>query len=73
MDDAQQTDHAPRARRRLGLVVGFLVILSGAGYSYDYGCREPPSNELILYGNIDIREVDVAINEAGRVIAMHAE
>ena len=73
MDDAQPTDHAPRARRRLGLIVGFLVILSGAGYWYVYGGREPPSNELILYGNIDIREVDVAFNEAGRVIAMHVE
>lgn len=31
------------------------------------------SNELVLYGNIDIREVDLAFNEGDRIVAMYAE
>jgi multidrug resistance efflux pump len=31
------------------------------------------SSELTLYGNIDVRVVDVAFNESDRIIAMHVE
>jgi HlyD family secretion protein len=31
------------------------------------------SSELVLYGNVDVREVDVAFNEGDRIIAMHVE
>lgn len=32
-----------------------------------------PSNELVLYGNVDVREVDLAFNESDRVVHMYVE
>jgi len=51
------------------LIVLLLVVVVGiAGGAYWWSHRQPPSqNVLTLYGNIDIRQVQLAFNDAGRV------
>jgi len=63
---------ASRAKRLL--VVG-LVIAAAAGGGYLYVKRNatPEGGPLVLYGNVDVREVDLGFNVAGRVEAMLVE
>lgn len=50
------------------LIVLLLVVVGIAGGAYWWSHRQPPSqNVLTLYGNIDIRQVQLAFNDAGRV------
>jgi len=64
---------APRAKRlRIAAAVLVVALLAVAAFVYTHWQRGP-SDELVLYGNIDVREVDVAFNEGDRVVAMHVE
>jgi len=39
-----------------------------------FGLRDPKtSTDILLFGNIDVREVDLAFNESDRIVAMHVE
>lgn len=50
----------------------FLLILAGIAYLvYPYWKREPENqHELTLYGNVDIRQVDLGFRVKGRVLSM---
>jgi HlyD family secretion protein len=50
------------------------VLLAGGGYAYlQYWRVQSPSDEIALYGNVDIREADLAFNVAGRIETMQVE
>jgi len=58
----------------VGLVAVTLIAGGAAGY-YFYGRPRAavPSDQLVLYGNVDIREADLAFNISGRVEQMRVE
>ena len=56
----------------IGLVV--LVLLAGAGWAaYYFLANSPTDDRLTLYGNVDVREVDLAFNVEGPIDVMHVE
>ena len=55
----------------IALIVG--AALAGGGYYYYREQRAAGGHELVLYGNVDIREADLAFNNAGRVEKMLVE
>lgn len=59
-------------RRAVGLAIGVIVVLVGLGIgSYYLWFRESaPQDRLVLYGNVDIREVNLGFNVSGRVEQM---
>ena len=54
-------------KRPLIVVVLLLVVLVAGGAYWWTQRAKPVSNTLTLYGNIDIRQVQLAFNDAGRV------
>jgi HlyD family secretion protein len=65
----------PPTRRRLvfaALVVAGLAILAGVAFLY-FENRSASDELLILYGNIDIREAELAFNSEGKVETMLVE
>jgi len=60
-------------KRRLIIVVALAVMLAGgwAAYTYVYLPRERASDgTLVLYGNVDVRQVNLAFKVPGRIVAM---
>jgi HlyD family secretion protein len=54
--------------------VAGVVIAAGAAYGYVHFWREHSTPaDIILYGNVDIREADLAFNVAGRIESMRVE
>ena len=47
-----------------------LVALAALGLAWWLTHRHAASNELVLYGNIDLREVDLAFNDSQRVVSV---
>ncbi len=64
----------PRKKWLIGLVL-IALVAGGAGYTYLRFRAAAPDNpdELVLYGNVDIRQADLAFNIAGRVADMLVE
>jgi len=54
------------------MVAAAIVVLLAVGLWFARQDRSSP-DELVLYGNIDVRQVDVAFNEGDRIVAMHVE
>ena len=54
-------------KRPLIIVVLLLIVLVAGGAYWWTQRAKPVSNTLTLYGNIDIRQVQLAFNDAGRV------
>ena len=60
--------------RRNALIVGILALLVGAGVWFFYLRSSEPSDETLqLYGNVDIRQVDLGFRVAGRIAEMRFE
>lgn len=59
------------------IIVVVLVLAGGVtGWLYATGRvsgAHPPANELTLYGNVDVRQVELGFRVAGRLGAMHVE
>ena len=55
----------------IALIVG--AAIAGGGYYYYRQQRAADGHELVLYGNVDIREADLAFNDAGRIEKMLVE
>src|SRR5579863_3449942 len=47
-----------------------LVVLAALGLAWWLTHRQAASNEIVLYGNIDLREVDLAFNDSQRVASV---
>jgi len=48
-----------------------LIVLAAAGTAFFYAKNEKTSNSLTLYGNVDIREVDLGFRVSGKLAEMH--
>lgn len=64
-----------RAKGRIGLVLILAIaVAAGAGYwRWRSGQQNESTNELVLYGNVDIRQVELAFNGSERVVSMLVE
>lgn len=61
--------------RRHRVVIAAVVVVGVVAAAAVWLARRGPasSDVLVLYGNIDVRQVDVAFNEGDRIVAMHVE
>jgi HlyD family secretion protein len=60
--------------RRIAFIL-FLLIAVGAagGATWWFNYRKPPSNELALYGNVDLRQVELPFNDNERIAAVNVQ
>jgi HlyD family secretion protein len=56
--------------KRIALIVLLLAAASAAGFSWWFSHRENPHHELVLYGNVDLRQVQLAFNNNERIVAV---
>lgn len=47
-----------------------VVVVAAAGIAWWLTHRQPASHDIVLYGNIDLREVDLAFNDSQRVASV---
>ena len=59
-------------RRWMMVFAGLAIVAVAAAFSYRYWPR-PAADQLTLYGNVDIRQVDLAFNSAGRLQELRRE
>src|SRR5271163_4729994 len=52
--------------KRISLIMAFLV-LAGAGATWWLVARDAPRLGLVLYGDVDLRQVDLAFNDSERI------
>jgi HlyD family secretion protein len=59
-------------RRRVLVLMALAAIVAAgwAAYTYLYLPRERSSNDLVLFGNVDVRQVDLSFKVAGRIMTM---
>jgi HlyD family secretion protein len=57
---------------RRAIVVGLLITAGGA-VAWWYFHRAEAPNELALYGNVDLRQVQLAFNNSERIVAVQAQ
>lgn len=51
-----------------------VVLLAGAAFAWWYFDRQPAdTNELVLYGNVDLRQVSLAFDGADRIAALNVQ
>jgi HlyD family secretion protein len=63
----------PQSRRRWPILIALLAVaVAAAGGAYRYWPRAQPTF-LTLYGNVDVRQVDLAFNASGRLQQLHKE
>jgi HlyD family secretion protein len=56
--------------RRTVLIVLLIVAAGAAGGAWWFTHRKPPAGELTLYGNVDLRQVQLAFNNSERIAAV---
>lgn len=59
--------------RRFFVIFTLLLILGAVGFYYYFFTQEQPKDTLILYGNVDVRQVDIAFRVSGRVNEIYFE
>lgn len=59
--------------KRVAIIIVVLAALGGGGAWYFYGREAAPDPDLLLYGNVDIRQVDLAFRVTGRLAQMRFE
>ena len=57
----------------LRIVILLIVLLGGGAAAFVYFSSEPPAGRLTLYGNVDIREVDLGFRVQGKLEEMRVE
>ena len=60
-------------RRRIVILLAILVIAAGAGFAWWYTHRSSGTGELVLYGNVDLRQADLAFTDSGRIAEVLAQ
>jgi len=73
LDDSNDGARNKASSRRLIGVAAGLVVLAAAVAALVAHRDENDSSSLVLYGNIEVRQVDLAFNEGDRILAMHVE
>lgn len=56
-------------RRRIVVVV-LALLVAGAGLAYWLTHRPSRTQELVIYGNVDLRQVDLPFNDSERIVAV---
>ncbi len=65
---------AIKKKRLIAVAVAVAIVAGGGiGFVYFWRSEHATPGELVLYGNVDIREADLAFNVAGRVESMLVE
>lgn len=65
---------ATRIRRLIALTFAAALLAAGGYAAYDvWNRQQAESSNIVLYGNIDIREADLAFNAVGRIESMLVE
>jgi len=65
---------ATRKKLSIGLAVAVAIVAASGYAAYDFWIRQQStSTEILLYGNVDIREADLAFNAVGRIDSMLVE
>jgi membrane fusion protein PltH len=59
--------------RRVVIVLAILLIAGAAGFAWWYTHRSSGTNELVLYGNVDLRQADLAFTDSGRIAEVLAQ
>ena len=62
-----------QSRRRWTILLAGLAIIAGAAAFAWHPWSKPPADSLTLYGNVDVRQVDMAFQALGRVQEMRFE
>lgn len=57
-------------RARVLVVAALLVVGIGAGLAYWLAHRPGPAQELVIYGNMDLRQVELPFNDSERIAAV---
>lgn len=71
--DGKTSKPGPEPRRRAPLLVVLLVALAVVGgVAWWLTHRHKPATEVVLYGNVDLRQVDLAFNDTERVATVLA-
>jgi len=72
---AESNPEGPRgAQLRRMIVIAAVVVVGAAAVAVWLARRGPSSSDVLtLYGNIDVRQVDMAFNEGDRIVAMYVE
>ena len=60
-------------RRRIVILLAILVIAAVAGFAWWYTHRSSGTGELVLYGNVDLRQADLAFTDSGRIAEVLAQ
>jgi HlyD family secretion protein len=55
--------------KRISLIIAFLVLAS-AGTTWWLLGRNPPRRQLVLYGDVDLRQVELAFNNSERIASV---
>jgi len=59
--------------RRIIIGVALLALVVAAAVTHGFGLFTPPPPSLTLYGNIDVRQVDLAFRVPGRIAVMNVD
>ncbi|HXQ53024.1 MAG TPA: secretion protein HlyD [Stellaceae bacterium] len=62
-------------RRRILVAIALAIVAAGgwAAYTYLYVPRERGSGDLVLLGNVDVRQVELSFKVAGRIMDMKVD
>lgn len=59
--------------RRAAVVLLLLLVAGGGALAWWYGQRQHVQGDLVLYGNVDLRQVQLAFNNSERIVAVLAQ
>jgi len=60
-------------RRRVIILLAIVAVAGAAGLAWWYTHRTSATSELVLYGNVDLRQADLAFNDSGRIAEVLAQ
>lgn len=60
-------------RNRKSVIIALVLVIAFAAGSFFYKSRNAEQGKLILYGNVDIRQISLAFNGSGRIEEMLKE
>jgi HlyD family secretion protein len=69
-EPVQAAPASARHRARFGLVLAAGVLVAAGLGTWWYAGRSRGATDIVLYGNVDLREVDLAFNDSGRIAAV---
>jgi len=58
--------------KRIPLIIAILTLAAAAVTAWWIG-RKSPERELVLYGDVDLRQVDLAFNDSGRISVINVQ